>query len=178
MITARSSGFVVVTLIWCLWGQFSKTPITLSACDLQKLISFFNFQNQCFECPCDLAHFFCSKFQIFECMHDLAYFFRKVMNVLTILITFGFRWRLLHFGVSWKWRMYAAVCLLSVLISFIASWKYRMYAAVCLLSVLMSFNASWKSWMYAAGYVFSFCSISIEFSLSWLLMLLSFAASE
>ena len=73
------------------------------------------------------------------------------MNVLSILLTFVFRWRLLDFGLSWKWRMYAAVCLLLVLMSLNASWKYRMYAAVCLLLVLMSFNASWKLRMYAAS---------------------------
>ena len=41
--------------------EFSKIGdecITLSACDLQKLISFFNFQNHLFECIYDLAYFF------------------------------------------------------------------------------------------------------------------------
>ena len=40
------------------------------------------------------------------------------MNILSILLTFGFRWLLDDFGLAWKWRMYAAVCLLFVLRSF------------------------------------------------------------
>ena len=60
-----------------------ETPITLSACDLQKLISFFHFQNHFFECLYDLVHFFCPKFQIFECISDLAHFFTKLMNSFT-----------------------------------------------------------------------------------------------
>ena len=162
-----------MTLIWCLWGQFSETPITLSACDLQKPMGFLNFQNHFFECLIDLAHFFCPKSQIFECMRDLAYFFTKLMNVLCILLTFGFRWLLHDSGLAWKWRMYAAVCLLLVSTSFNASWKYRMYAAVRLLFVLVAFDASCFS------YMFNFCITIVKGqSLSCFLMFLNFAASQ
>ena len=70
--------FFVVTLNWCLWGKFSETPITLSACDLQKPISFFNFKNHFFECLSDFAHFFAQNL--------------KFANVCAIWLTFLQNW--------------------------------------------------------------------------------------
>ena len=61
--------------------KISDECITLSACDLQKLIGLFNFQNHFFECIYDLAYFFRLKSQIFECINDLINFLTKVTYV-------------------------------------------------------------------------------------------------
>ena len=54
--------------------KISDECITLSACDLQKLISFCSLSNHFFECIYDLAYFFWLKSHIFECINDLLNF--------------------------------------------------------------------------------------------------------
>ena len=108
MIASRSWPFVAVTLIWCLWGKFSRTHITLSACDLQKPISCFNFQNHFLNF---LTFWLTFLSKILDCPMSQRLgllFFWKLMNAVTIWTTFGFKWRLIDVGLSWNWRMYAA----------------------------------------------------------------------
>ena len=57
------------------FGPENETPITLSACDLQKPISFLHFWNHFFTPPIDLAHFFGPKSQKNDPSHRFGSFF-------------------------------------------------------------------------------------------------------